>query len=147
MSSEKAFTILVTRIRKADSLPSIMPIPKPLYGNKISFSENKSRRTWKPNLIQRSWPITVLGGKEAHTVVPMRRTPKIEMRVKDMRRIERAGGLEAMLVSCAYFRESPPVSPLHHASKVCTALTILLQWCFDVMLYSSANLANNSPFW
>lgn len=80
---------------------SIIPIPITRSGNNKPKSLQKTKRTFKPNLTHVDWPVTVLGGP-----VPIDRTkeqslPKLEgilMQVKKIRDVEKAGGIEGLLV-------------------------------------------------
>lgn len=83
---------------------SIIPIPITRSGNNKPKSLQKTKRTFKPNLTHVDWPVTVLGGP-----VPIDRTkeqslPKLEgilMQVKKIRDVEKAGGIEGLLVGIA----------------------------------------------
>lgn len=57
------------------------------FGNKISFAENKSRRTWKPNVQKKTMYSDTLG-----------RTLRFRMTTHAMRCIRKAGCLDEYLV-------------------------------------------------
>jgi large subunit ribosomal protein L28 len=60
---------------------------KPLYGNKVSHANNKTRRRWELNLQVCSFPSEILG-----TLVPLRLT------ANGIRTVEHRGGLDAWLL-------------------------------------------------
>lgn len=57
------------------------------FGNKISFAENKTRRTWKPNVQKKSMYSETLG-----------RMLRFRMTTHAMRCIRKAGGIEEYLL-------------------------------------------------
>lgn len=57
------------------------------FGNKVSFSENKTRRTWKPNVQNKSMYSETLG-----------RMLRFRMTTYAMRCIKKAGGIEQYLL-------------------------------------------------
>jgi len=61
---------------------------KPLFGNKVSHANNKTRRRWQPNLQICSFPSEILGKK-----VTLRLT------TRGIRTIEHNGGIDAWLLS------------------------------------------------
>lgn len=86
--------------KRLANLP-IIPIPIARSGNNKPKSLQKTKRTFQPNLTRVDWPVTVLGGP-----VPIDRTkeqslPKLEgilMQVRKIRDVEKAGGIEGLLV-------------------------------------------------
>lgn len=86
--------------KRLANLP-IIPIPITRSGNNKPKSLQKTKRTFQPNLTRVDWPVTVLGGP-----VPIDRTkeqslPKLEgilMQVRKIRDVEKAGGIEGLLV-------------------------------------------------
>lgn len=86
--------------KRLTNLP-IIPIPITRSGNNKPKSLQKTKRTFQPNLTRVDWPVTVLGGP-----VPIDRTkeqslPKLEgilMQVRKIRDVEKAGGIEGLLV-------------------------------------------------
>jgi large subunit ribosomal protein L28 len=70
---------------------------KPLYGNKVSHANNKSRRRWELNLQVCSFPSEILG-----KMVPLRLT------ANGIRTIEHRGGLDSWLLGTRDSRLSAP---------------------------------------
>jgi large subunit ribosomal protein L28 len=60
---------------------------KPLFGNKVSHANNKSRRRWQPNLQVCSFPSEILGGK-----VTLRLT------ARGIRTVEHNGGIDSWIM-------------------------------------------------
>ncbi|OXG19928.1 hypothetical protein C349_03713 [Cryptococcus neoformans var. grubii Br795] len=95
--------------KRLANLP-IIPIPIARSGNNKPKSLQKTKRTFQPNLTRVDWPVTVLGGP-----VPIDRTkeqslPKLEgilMQVRKIRDVEKAGGIEGLLLS----RRSKDLTP------------------------------------
>ncbi|KAL1411328.1 hypothetical protein Q8F55_002279 [Vanrija albida] len=92
--------------------PAIIPIPAPATGNNVPFSLKKTRRTWHANTKRVSLPVTFLADAEerswiAHedayatgrerVALPM--LQKVKMNARDIRSVQKAGGVEGMLLS------------------------------------------------
>ncbi len=60
---------------------------KPLFGNKVSHANNKSRRRWQPNLQVCSFPSEILGDK-----VTLRLT------ARGIRTVEHNGGIDSWIM-------------------------------------------------
>jgi ribosomal protein L28 len=106
MSRPQAVTPLLRRAGH----PAILPIPRRSSGNNVPHSMTKTRRNWSPNTSKFNLPVNVLGG--AAFVEPSIPAPgsskfprypefkNVKMAVKDLRTLDKNGGLEGMLVSC-----------------------------------------------
>jgi large subunit ribosomal protein L28 len=60
---------------------------KPLFGNNVSHSNNKTRRRWQPNLQICSFPSEILGKRVA-----------LRLTANGIRTIEHNGGIDAWLL-------------------------------------------------
>lgn len=60
---------------------------KPLYGNKVSHANNKTRRTWQPNLNVCSFHSEILG-----------KSISLRLSANGVRTIEKKGGIDAWLL-------------------------------------------------
>ncbi|OCF37859.1 hypothetical protein I317_03480 [Kwoniella heveanensis CBS 569] len=90
------------------SNPSIIPIAPTRSGNNKPKSLQKTKRTFKPNLTRVDWPVTLLGGPVPlgeEAVLPKLRGVKMQMRA--VRDVEKAGGIEGLLLS----RRSKDLTP------------------------------------
>ncbi|KAK8854835.1 hypothetical protein IAR55_003574 [Kwoniella newhampshirensis] len=99
------------------SNPSILPISPTRSGNNKPKSLQKTKRTFKPNLTRVDWPVTLLGG-----LVPLEREasgsalPKlrgVKMQMRRIRDVEKAGGIEGLLLS----RRSKDLTPFGAALR------------------------------
>jgi len=97
MSTSQLFSKLARQALWSDKNPSVLPIPAIQSGNNVSFSENKTKRKWQPNVKAHDWPVTILGGEEGRRSKKM---PVIRMKTQigKLREYERAGGVEGILV-------------------------------------------------
>ncbi|WVF72722.1 hypothetical protein IAT40_007540 [Kwoniella sp. CBS 6097] len=96
------------------SNPAIIPIAPTRSGNNKPKSLQKTKRTFKPNLTRVDWPVTLLGGPVPlasevgvgeEVVLPKLRGVKMQMRA--VRDVEKAGGIEGLLLS----RRSKDLTP------------------------------------
>jgi len=115
MSTPPAFRTIVRKLMKSKSTPPIIPIPADQHGNQISFSENKSRRTWSANIRKLNFPVTILGGEGAATAVPMRNMRRLAVRARDVKKIEQRGSIEGVLLSYPFSKLTPFGAKLRHA--------------------------------
>ncbi|WWD19017.1 hypothetical protein CI109_103474 [Kwoniella shandongensis] len=99
------------------SNPAILPISPTRSGNNKPKSLQKTKRTFKPNLTRVDWPVTLLGG-----LVPLEREasgsalPKlrgVKMQMRRIRDVEKAGGIEGLLLS----RRSKDLTPFGAALR------------------------------
>ncbi|KAL0249829.1 hypothetical protein I308_103131 [Cryptococcus tetragattii IND107] len=100
----------VRTVGKRLSQSSIIPIPITRSGNNKPKSLQKTKRTFKPNLTHVDWPVTVLGGPVTIDRTKEQSLPKLEgilMQVKKIRDVEKAGGIEGLLLS----RRSKDLTP------------------------------------
>lgn len=91
----------VRTVGKRLAQSSIIPIPITRSGNNKPKSLQKTKRTFKPNLTHVDWPVTVLGGPVTIDRTKEQSLPKLEgilMQVKKIRDVEKAGGIEGLLV-------------------------------------------------
>ena len=80
-----------------DSSPSVATAEKHIqFGNQISFSSRKSRRTWKPNVQT----------KRLHSEI-LDETIKVRVTAYAMRCIKKAGGLDPYILNKKYGKSSP----------------------------------------
>ncbi len=70
---------------------------KPLFGNKVSHANNKTRRRWQPNLQICSFPSEILGKRVA-----------LRLTANGIRTIESKGGIDLWLLGAAPSRLSAP---------------------------------------
>jgi ribosomal protein L28 len=90
------------------SNPPIIPIPQRRAGNSIPHSHTKTRRSWAANKGRYDLPVNVIGGAAflpAPEVKPGdKRRPHgfklkgVKMTVRDLRSVDKAGGIEGLLV-------------------------------------------------
>lgn len=86
--------------KRLTNLP-IIPIPITRSGNNKPKSLQKTKRTFQPNLTRVDWPVTVLGGPVPIDRAKEQSLPKLEgilMQVRKIRDVEKAGGIEGLLV-------------------------------------------------
>ncbi|WOO81271.1 uncharacterized protein LOC62_03G004800 [Vanrija pseudolonga] len=94
------------------SNPAIIAIPAPLTGNNVPFSLKKTRRNWKPNTKRASFPVTLLGDAQertwraydealetGRTKVKLPQLQGVRINARDIRSVQKAGGVEGMLLS------------------------------------------------
>ncbi|WVO17778.1 hypothetical protein L204_105476 [Cryptococcus depauperatus] len=91
----RAFETLTTR----PSNPAILPISRTRSGNNKPKSLQKTKRTFKPNVTRADWPVTVLGGIQTDVQKPLQKLQGVRMQIKRMRDVEKAGGIEGLLLS------------------------------------------------
>lgn len=60
---------------------------KPLFGNKVSHANNKSRRRWQPNLQVCSFPSEILGDKVT-----------LRLSARGIRTVEHNGGIDSWIM-------------------------------------------------
>lgn len=103
------------QILNRETNPAIVPIPAPQTGNNVPFSLKKTRRDWKPNTKRTSFPVTFLADARERTYqayeeayetgrpkVKLPQLQGVEINARDIRSVQKAGGIEGMLVSvCA----------------------------------------------
>ncbi|WVQ99928.1 hypothetical protein IAU59_007071 [Kwoniella sp. CBS 9459] len=94
------------------SNPSIIPIAPTRSGNNKPKSLQKTKRTFKPNLTRVDWPVTLLGGPvplvgEAGEEVVLPKLRGVKMQMRAVRDVEKAGGIEGLLLS----RRSKDLTP------------------------------------
>lgn len=90
---------------------AILPLPAHQTGNNKPFSLKKTRRNWKPNVHVMSMPVNVLGGAStiAENLANLNegkfvRGPalkRVRLAARDKKTIDKAGGVEGLLVSMA----------------------------------------------
>lgn len=105
MSRAKA----VMPLLKRPGHPSVIPIARRASGNNVPHSMTKTRRNWSPNKSKFDLPVNVLGGAAfVEPRIPRAGSSKpprypvlkgVKMAVKDLRTLDKNGGLEGMLVS------------------------------------------------
>ncbi|ODN92719.1 hypothetical protein L198_05513 [Cryptococcus wingfieldii CBS 7118] len=78
--------------------PAILPLAQTRSGNNKPKSLQKTKRVFKPNLTRADWPVTVLGGPVAHGEV-LPKLKAVKMSVRRIRDVEKAGGIEGLLLS------------------------------------------------
>ncbi|WVW85674.1 hypothetical protein I302_107712 [Kwoniella bestiolae CBS 10118] len=102
MSKFPNLTTLLTR----RSNPSIIPISPTRAGNNKPKSLQKTKRTFKPNITRVDWPVNLLSEESAaEGVLP--RLRGVKMQVRRVRDVEKAGGMEGLLLS----RRSKDLTP------------------------------------
>ena len=99
MSTHQRFEALSSHVTKTFCNPSILPIPRYQSGNNVSFSENKTKRRWYPNVNRFRWPVVLLGGLQGRNHEKPMRLMRMTTQVGKLKEYERAGGVEGMLVS------------------------------------------------
>lgn len=60
---------------------------KPLFGNKVSHANNKTRRRWQPNLQVCSFPSEILG-----------KSVQLRLSAKGIRTVEHNGGIDSWIL-------------------------------------------------
>ncbi|WVQ74873.1 hypothetical protein IAR50_004480 [Cryptococcus sp. DSM 104548] len=78
--------------------PAILPLAQTRSGNNKPKSLQKTKRVFKPNLTRADWPVTVLGGAVPHGEV-LPKLKGVKMSVRRIRDVEKAGGIEGLLLS------------------------------------------------
>ncbi|WWC93730.1 hypothetical protein V866_000566 [Kwoniella sp. B9012] len=106
MSKIPNLSTLLTR----RSNPSIIPISPTRSGNNKPKSLQKTKRTFKPNITRVDWPINLLAETEGasagvNDILP--RLRGVKMQIRKIRDVEKAGGLEGLLLS----RRSKDLTP------------------------------------
>ncbi|GFZ49464.1 hypothetical protein JCM24511_07584 [Saitozyma sp. JCM 24511] len=91
--------------------PAILPIPARSTGNNVPKSLHKTRRTWRPNVTRSDWAIDVLrsegagfaesSAKGSHRAGDGRggMIRGVKMQMRRVRDVEKAGGVEGLLLS------------------------------------------------
>lgn len=93
--------------------PAILPIAPRTTGNKVPKSLHKTRRTWRPNVVRQDWHISVPAAftapqsqsqsdAYAQVAVPTKESVVVrgvKMQMRRRKDVEKAGGLEGLLVS------------------------------------------------
>ena len=80
--------------------PAILTISRRTTGNNVPKSLHKTRRTWKPNVTRMDWPLHLLAPAERSELAKLR---GVKMQIRDVRGVEKAGGVEGVLVSLPRF--------------------------------------------
>ncbi|KAK4689498.1 large subunit ribosomal protein L28, partial [Tremellales sp. Uapishka_1] len=75
--------------------PAILPIPPRTTGNNVPKSLHKTRRTWLPNTVRYNLPTNVLGDGEGQVL------SRVKMQSRRIKDVEKAGGVEGLLLSRA----------------------------------------------
>lgn len=96
---------------------AIMPLPAHQTGNNKPFSLKKTRRNWKPNVHAMDMPVNVLGGAStiaenlanlhAGKFVKGPALKKVRLAARDKKTVDKAGGVEGLLVSTKEGTECP----------------------------------------
>ncbi|KAL7418469.1 hypothetical protein Q5752_006927 [Cryptotrichosporon argae] len=104
----------VSSLLRRVTSPPILPIPTRKSGNNVPHSLHKTRRTWRPNIGRYNFPVNLLGGADAVAAAGASaaagwgvasgraRRPEIKgvkMRAREVRDVDKAGGLEGLLLS------------------------------------------------
>jgi hypothetical protein len=92
--------------------PAILPIPARSTGNNVPKSLHKTRRTWRPNVTRSDWAIDVLHSEGAASAAESSAKGShragdglggmirgVKMQMRRVRDVEKAGGVEGLLVS------------------------------------------------
>lgn len=106
----------------------ILPLPAHQTGNNKPFSLKKTRRNWKPNVHTMDMPVNVLGGAAVisenlanlHNGV-FKRGPQLQrvrLAARDKKTVDKAGGVEGLLVSTEYGTRKRAAG-CRHAAEAC----------------------------
>ncbi|WWC90763.1 uncharacterized protein L201_005700 [Kwoniella dendrophila CBS 6074] len=93
----------LTNLLSRRTNPAIIPISPTRSGNNKPKSLQKTKRTFKPNVTRVDWPINLLSEStlgnlnNPGTLLPKLRGVKMQMR--KIRDVEKAGGIEGLLLS------------------------------------------------
>lgn len=98
---------------------AILPVPGRTSGNNVPHSMHKTRRVWHANVKRYSLPVNVLGGAMYETGLnKAKRFPefrRVKMTPSKMKDVQKAGGLEAMLVgTCLFVADGQLSRPSKH---------------------------------
>jgi ribosomal protein L28 len=92
--------------------PAILPISPRTFGNNVPKSLHKTKRSWWPNVTRANLTVSVLDGspmgptlkgKEKEVIGAVPRTQAlrgVKIAVRDLKDVDKAGGVEGLLVSC-----------------------------------------------
>ena len=83
---------------------------KPLFGNKVSHSNNKTRRRWQPNLQVCSFPSDILGKSVA-----------LRLTARGIRTVEHNGGIDAWVMKTPKSRLSDEALKIRKALEKASA--------------------------
>lgn len=99
--------------------PAILPIPPRTTGNNVPKSLHKTRRFWRPNVTRSDWPVSIPAafvprsealafeyGESSSSSSAVVASGKrlavkgVKMQMRRRKDVEKAGGIEGLLVSC-----------------------------------------------
>jgi large subunit ribosomal protein L28 len=117
---------VIRRVLSRRTNPAILPIPSRTSGNNVPKSLHKTRRTWHPNTARVDWAVSLPAAFRAEGDVLAQASGStgassggekrvvmkgVKMQIRRRKDVEKAGGIEGLLVSrlsptASYVRQS-----------------------------------------